>query len=231
MDGAVALGGRNGDLIRQEVARRAVQFGLSGEGVTDQSNRAKDLKSNSQSYSRYQSASGSVNGNVYAEESDNSILYSRAGKGNFGGAGVGGPASTQGYDSDPSGKGGFSGRGRWRAPIKSKSSSSHSAQSKLEKESLDQTEVRVQVVSDRTFFKQSGNLWQDQSYDSKKQKVIKVQAFSDAHFALLKALPSLGVYSSVGEEVIVRVRTFAIQIGKTGEEKLTAAQVKEIVGK
>ncbi len=230
-DGGVALQGRNGDLIRQEVARRAVQFGLSGEGVTDQSNRAKDLKSNSQSYSRYQSASGSVNGNIYAEESDNSILYSRAGKGNFGGAGAGGPASTPGNYSDSIGKGGFAGGARGRIPSKGKPRSLSSAQSKSEKELGDQTEVRVQVVSDRTFFKQAGNLWQDQSYDSKKQKVIKVQAFSDAHFALLKALPSLGVYSSVGEEVIVRVRSFAIQIGKTGEEKLTAAQVKEIVGK
>ena len=231
VDGGVALNGRNGDLIRQEVARRAVQFGLSGEDVTDQSNRAKDLKSNSLPYSRYQSASGSVNGNVYAEGADNSILHSRAGKGNFGGAGFGGAASAPGYDKSAIDKGGFARGGSGRAPSKGKSSSSSSPRSKSEKESLDQTEVRVQVVSDRTFFKQAGNLWQDQSYDSKKQKVIKVQAFSDAHFALLKALPSLGVYSSVGEEVIVRIRSYAIQIGKTGEEKLTAAQVKEIVGK
>ena len=230
IDGGINLLGINSELIRKEVARRAVQFGLSGEGVTDQSNRAKDLKSNSQSYSRYQSASGSVDRNRNADPLNESLLGNVASRGNFGGAAVGGPESTLNYEGNPGARGGFGG-GRTGTLGKRRNPASKSSLSNSDKDSFDQTEVRVQVVSDRTFFRQPGNLWQDQSYDSKKQKIIKIQAFSDAHFALLKALPSLGVYSSVGEEVIVRLRSFAIQIGKTGEEKLTAAQVKEIVGK
>jgi len=64
-----------------------------------------------------------------------------------------------------------------------------------------------------------------------KQKLIKIQAFSDAHFALLKAVPSLAAYSSVGDELIVRVNNNAIQIGKDGKEQLTAAELKDLTGK
>ncbi len=90
--------------------------------------------------------------------------------------------------------------------------------------------VTVQAVGDRVFYRQANHVWQDNAYDGKKQTLYKVQAYSDAHFALLKALPALAAYSSVGEDVIIRLGSAAVQIGKTGRDKLTALEVKRIVG-
>lgn len=91
--------------------------------------------------------------------------------------------------------------------------------------------ITVQAVGDRTFYRQKNNVWQDQSYTPKKQKLVQIQAFSDAHFALLKAAPQLAAYSSVGEEVIVRLGRNAVQIGKAGKEKLSAAELKELTAR
>ncbi len=214
------VNGVNGDNVRREVARRAIQYGESGKEVTDQSGRAKDLKSNSQAFSRYQSANGSIAANEPARAYDSAHPEnSTSFKGNFGGA-AGDKFSAFRNDLSKKSPNPRSVRGK------------NQAGKKLEGEgSGGQNEVQLQVVSDRTFFKQSNNLWQDQSYDAKKQKIIKIQAFSDAHFALLKAFPALGAYSSVGEEVLICVNRVAIQIGATGEEKLSAGQLKEIASK
>ena len=91
--------------------------------------------------------------------------------------------------------------------------------------------VVVQAVGDRAFYRQANALWQDQSYDAKKNALTKIQAFSDAHFALLRALPSLAAYSSVGDEIIVRVGSRAVQIGKDGKTALNDAELKQFTGK
>jgi Ca-activated chloride channel family protein len=89
----------------------------------------------------------------------------------------------------------------------------------------------AQAVASKTFYLQKNSLWQDNDYDAKKHKLYRIQAFSDAHFALLRAVPKLGEYSSVGDEVIVRIGKNAIQIGKEGQEKLTSAELKEIASR
>lgn len=91
--------------------------------------------------------------------------------------------------------------------------------------------VVVQAVGDRAFYRQANALWQDQSYDAKKNALTKIQAFSDAHFALLRAVPALAAYSSVGDEIIVRVGSRAVQIGKEGKTTLTEAELKQLTGK
>ena len=91
--------------------------------------------------------------------------------------------------------------------------------------------VVVQAVGDRAFYRQANALWQDQSYDAKKNALTKIQAFSDAHFALLRALPALAAYSSVGDEIIVRVGSRAVQIGKEGKTTLTEAEIKQLTSK
>ncbi|HLJ54940.1 MAG TPA: VIT domain-containing protein [Chthonomonadaceae bacterium] len=258
----------NAPIVRQEVARRARAFGLSGESVTDQSGRAKDLKKTDQSYSRYQSANGSVN--YYEAEKSvpvdkmiqfNGDLFSGAkgapgdkvalgqpARGNFGGA-VSGLQAPGGLASSAAG-GGFGGLGagapppgRLAAPLgriyrqtgENGRAAGRQGAGALKEDQLSQNEARnaitLQVVKDRTFYRQANNVWQDHSYDPKKEHLFKIQAFSDAHFALLKAAPDLGAYSSVGDEVIVRIGRNAVEIGKTGKEKLTPAEIKEIVGK
>ena len=242
----------NAPIIRNEVARRALAFGTSGEQVTDQSGRAKDLKKTAQSYSRYQSANGSVDYFYEGLKTDKEekLALGRPARGNFGGAVAGqqaaGPGSAAG--SLGAGGGGFGGGGRGgalyrqagRTPGGTTVIPSQSGQglgnvrpnySFAQSGNDSRNAITLQVVKDRTFYRQSNNLWQDHSYDAKKNHLYQIQAFSDAHFALLKAAPELAAYSSVGDELIVRLGSNAIQIGKAGKEKLTAAELKEIVGK
>jgi Ca-activated chloride channel family protein len=89
--------------------------------------------------------------------------------------------------------------------------------------------ARVQSVGGRTFYK-SNKVWFDNNYPSG-QKVVKVQALSDAHFQLLKAIPELNKYAAVGDEVVLNLGKISVQFGKEGKEKLTDAELKELTGK
>ena len=61
----------------------------------------------------------------------------------------------------------------------------------------------VRTVGSKTFTLQNG-VWTDSAYDPAKQTTVTtVQAFSDAHFALLKAIPGLAAYTSLGDNVLV----------------------------
>ncbi len=212
------------DKVRQEVARRAVQFGISGEGVTDQSGRANAFKKADQFSSRYQGANGSLQ---YFDNAARSTTATPAaglaapGNYRYGGGGLGGVNGGKGGAAQalPTG-------------IQSLLAFSNDGSLLVKMQLADAgNAITVQAVNDRTFYLQANNVWQDHSYDSKKQNVTKIQAFSDAHFALLKAMPALAAYSSVGEEVIVRVGNAAVQIGKEGKETLTAAELKALIGK
>jgi Ca-activated chloride channel family protein len=77
----------------------------------------------------------------------------------------------------------------------------------------------VRNIGGRTFYQQ-GRQWMDSRYQSG-QQVIKVQAFSDAHFALLRRRPELRQYLSVGEEVLVQLERVAVQIAPDGKTDLT----------
>lgn len=209
------------DTVRIEVARRAVQFGISGEGVTNQSGRAKAFKKADQSTSRYQGANGSL---YYFADSGAKGEAGRAG----GLAAPGNYRYSLGANGPGSGAGGFGG-GRGGQPTHW---SVGGAPATLNEQLADAgNAITVQAVNDRTFYLQANNVWQDNTFDPKKQNVTKIQAFSEAHFALLKAVPALAAYSSVGEEVIIRIGANAVQIGKEGKETLTAAELKALAGK
>lgn len=215
------------DKVREEVARRAVQFGISGEGVTNQSGRANAFKKADQASSRYQGANGSV---LYFAHGGQTDSLGRTGglaaRGNYR-YGANGPSGP--------GRGGAGGRSVLRGGIESDLAFSNdgSLLLKYDKEQLADAgnAITVQAVNDRTFYLQANNVWQDHGFDAKKQSLTKIQAFSAAHFALLKALPTLAAYSSVGEEIIVRVGSNAVQIGKEGKETLTDAELKALIGK
>jgi Ca-activated chloride channel family protein len=215
--------------VREEVARRAVQFGISGEGVTNQSGRANAFKKADQASSRYQGANGSV---LYYTEADALSTGRPAG-------GLAAPGNYR-YSGAPGSGGGFGGvNGRkggvaQRLPddIQRLLAFSNDASLLVKMQLADAgNAITVQAVNDRTFYLQADNVWQDHSFDPKKQAVTKIQAFSEAHFALLKAVPALAAYSSVGDEVVVRIGNSAVQIGKTGKETLTAAELKALTGK
>lgn len=92
-----------------------------------------------------------------------------------------------------------------------------------------QANARVQAVAGRVFYRRN-NIWFDNGYKSG-QKVVKVRALSDAHFALLRAVPTLNRYAAVGEEVVLTVGKTAVQFGKEGKEQLSDAELKEITGR
>jgi len=86
---------------------------------------------------------------------------------------------------------------------------------------------RVRTVGAKTFTLQGG-VWTDSAYDPAKQKELTVvQAFSDAHFALLKVLPRLAAYTSLGDNVLVVLDNGkALKISATeGVKTLDAAAV------
>ncbi len=91
----------------------------------------------------------------------------------------------------------------------------------------------LRTVGAKTFILQNG-VWTDSAYDPAKYKdATVVQAFSDAHFALLKAIPSLAAYTSLGDNVLVVLDNGkALKISSTGGVKtLEAGEVGRLAGK
>ena len=94
--------------------------------------------------------------------------------------------------------------------------------------------IGAQAVAGKTFYLQKNNQWQDHAYDTKKQKLFTIRAFSDAHFALIRSVPKLSEYSTVGNEVVVTLGKNAVLItteAKDAKEKLTESELREIIAK
>ena len=93
--------------------------------------------------------------------------------------------------------------------------------------------AHVRAVGSKTFLLQNG-LWTDSAYDPKKaDKVIVLQSYSDAQFALLKALPALTDYAALGDSVLVVLDNGqALRFSPTeGLKTLDAATQTRLMGK
>lgn len=88
---------------------------------------------------------------------------------------------------------------------------------------------RIQNIGTRTFY-QRDNQWVDAQVEGKNLKSIQIKQYSDAHFKLLAAYPELVRYQRLGNMSIF-VNNQSIEIGDTGKEDLTDAELKEIIGK
>ncbi len=82
----------------------------------------------------------------------------------------------------------------------------------------------VRNIGTRTFYQQ-GRQWVDSRYQ-KGQQVIAIQAFSEAHFALLRRRPDLRQYLSLGDNVLIQLERVAVQVGAQGKTSLTEAEWK-----
>ncbi len=80
----------------------------------------------------------------------------------------------------------------------------------------------VRNLGRRTFYQQ-GAQWVDSRYRSG-QQVIAIQAFSEAHFALLRRRPELRQYLSLGDNVLVQLERVAVQVSPQGKTSLTEAE-------
>lgn len=80
----------------------------------------------------------------------------------------------------------------------------------------------VRNIGTRTFYQQ-GRQWVDSRYQ-RGQQVITIQAFSEAHFALLRRRPELRQFLSIGDNVVVQLERVAVQVGPQGKTNLTDAE-------
>ena len=85
---------------------------------------------------------------------------------------------------------------------------------------------RTRAVGEKTFYF-DGAWYTDSAFDDK-LPLVKVQAFSEAYFALCKASPLLAKYLAVGEKVRLRVRNTCLEIGPEGVTQLTAEQIRNL---
>lgn len=86
-------------------------------------------------------------------------------------------------------------------------------------EAAQRAQQAVRNIGTRTFYQQ-GKQWVDSRYQSG-QRLITVQAFSEAYFALLRKRPDLRQYLSLGEDVLVQLERVAVQVAPQGKPSLT----------
>ncbi len=81
------------------------------------------------------------------------------------------------------------------------------------------------VESGRLFVDRDG-VWTDATHRHTAE-VLEVVAFSDAYFALVRAIPELTPYLTVGDEVVVAGKDISIRIGADGETTLSPGTVSD----
>lgn len=86
-------------------------------------------------------------------------------------------------------------------------------------EVAERAQQMVRNIGTRTFYQQSRQ-WVDSRYRTG-QQVITVQAFSEAHFALLRRRPELRQYLSLGDDVLVQLERVAVRVAPQGKTSLT----------
>jgi Ca-activated chloride channel homolog len=88
--------------------------------------------------------------------------------------------------------------------------------------------ANVQNVAKRTFY-QRGQFWEDVDVKPD-QKFVQVKQFSDAHFKLIKLIPKVAQYSTLGNIRVVLENGQGIEIGPDGSEKMTDKEIDELTG-
>lgn len=86
---------------------------------------------------------------------------------------------------------------------------------------------RVRTVGGR-HFRSEQNVWKDVAHTSA-QRVVKVEPFSAAYFALLQRLPELEPYWKQLTEVLVAGQRVSVQVSSGGVQQLTPAELNRIV--
>ncbi len=77
-------------------------------------------------------------------------------------------------------------------------------------------------------FIQHGGVWTDTGHRGT-VKVTVVASFSDAYFALVRALPELAACLRVGDEVLIAGRRISIRIGPSGLEAWRGGQLEQLI--
>jgi hypothetical protein len=75
-------------------------------------------------------------------------------------------------------------------------------------------------------FEQRGTQWMDLAQS--RQRVVSVEAFSPAYFAVLQALPELRDAALLGDDVLVAGQRVSIRIQRGGQATLPATDVQQL---
>lgn len=81
------------------------------------------------------------------------------------------------------------------------------------------------VIGSRRY-QQRGAQWTD--VGQRAQRVVNIEAFSAAYFALLQALPELRDASTLGDDVLVAGKTVSIRFQRTGQARLAGSEVMQL---
>lgn len=79
----------------------------------------------------------------------------------------------------------------------------------------------------RTFWLKDG-VWVDAAHRADR-RIIDVAAYSDAYFALIRALPEVELVLRDLDRVLVAGRSVSVRVGEDGAKELTAAELKRLV--
>lgn len=97
----------------------------------------------------------------------------------------------------------------------------------------DEGELALRVATGATrgvagrIFRNRGGLWTDAAH-ADTARVLKIAAFSDAYFTLLRRLPELEPWWAEFDGVLVAGQRISIEIGPTGETMLSATRLDEV---
>lgn len=83
--------------------------------------------------------------------------------------------------------------------------------------------VNVRHAGERTFVLRD-SVWTDTRYENK-DRVIRVRAFSDAYFAVLRVVPALREAFALSDRVLVAGRGIAVEVSPAGMGQLTDADL------
>jgi Ca-activated chloride channel family protein len=115
------------------------------------------------------------------------------------------------------------------AEVKSLNAAEEVAQSRVEAAIRDRTsQMALRRVGSRVFV-QRGEVWTDLA-QTDRIPVTVVAEFSRAYFDVVRMLPELAPYLSVGNQVLVAGRQASIQIAPSGIQELDRGQLNALVG-
>ena len=84
---------------------------------------------------------------------------------------------------------------------------------------------RQRVIGSRRY-EQQGAQWKDMGQHA--QRVVTVEAFSSAYFALLSALPELRDAAALGDDVLIAGRRVSIRIQRVGQAAMASNEVTQV---
>ncbi len=84
---------------------------------------------------------------------------------------------------------------------------------------------RQRVIGSRRY-EQQGSAWTD--VGQRRQKIVNIEAFSSAYFALLTALPELREALALGDDVLIAGSTVSIRVQRTGVATMIGSDVQQL---